>query len=523
VHCGSSVLSARTEFSCTGNWTLDFFAGNPSATVKGMEPPMNAHAQAVQALQQAFKAGRRGEAVAGISALFRQGAVLGDAWADVAQMALGMGEITLAQKASKRFSKIDRNDVMRQLRHAALLAEAGQVRAARAAMAAFEKKGVSHPSIDHFLGTVKALLGDAPGAKRNFLKVLEKWPTAGQSWFAYGALKTFTADDPDLLKMQSLTGQFGNIEPQTHGAFLYALGKAYEDIGDNARAFDAYRQGAQLFHQCRPFDQDADDTFCKTAQSTFTLEAMAELMPGHCDSSRPIFVTGLPRSGTTLVEQMLVSHSKVKDGGELNLFRIALMPLGGYSYAHAREYEAIRAGQDPWTEVANTYLHLLDERFGGGGHIVDKTLNHSRFIGLIRHCLPNAKIIWVRRDPMDTAWSCFKTYFNKSLDWTYSLENIARYFLMEDQMFAHWCRLYPQHIHVVEYEALVQDPEAVIPAMLAHCGLADEPATRRFYETRRSISTASLAQVRKPLSSGSIGKWQAYAQEMQPFVDIYQP
>ncbi|PHS21394.1 MAG: hypothetical protein COA85_13095 [Robiginitomaculum sp.] len=156
-----------------------------------------------------------------------------------------------------------------------------------------------------------------------------------------------------------------------------------------------------------------------------------------------------------------------------------------------------------------------------GGHIVDKTLNHSRFIGLIRHTLPKAKIIWVRRDPMDTAWSCFKTFFNKSFDWTFSLKGIARYFKMEDRIFENWCAQYPNDIHVVQYEDLVQSPETVIPAMLAHCGLTDELLTRRFYETRRSVTTASLAQVRRPLSKKSIGKWRAYEKQLAPFIDAY--
>lgn len=475
----------------------------------------------VQSIKEAFSRGDPDKAVFLIKSLFRQGANLGERWGEIAQIALQLGEITLAVKASKRFAKTDRKDVMRQLRHAALLAEAGQVRQAHMVMAPFEKKAAGNPSIWHFMGTVKSLLGEREAAKQDFLKVLNAWPTAGQSWFAYAALKTFTPDDPDLAKMEQLSGQMSGVDPQTRGAFLYALGKAWEDAGDIDRSFLYYKKGARLFHQNRPFDHSADETFCKQAVQSYTAKALAELPSSQCESSRPIFVTGLPRSGTTLVEQILASHTKVKDGGELNLFRIALMPLGGFSFEHARRFSAGAGRHTTWNHLAKKYLYLLEERFGRGGRIVDKTLNHSRFIGLIRHVLPEAKIIWVRRDPNDTAWSCFKTYFNRGMNWTYSLEGIAHYFKMEDILFTHWRKEFPERIHVVHYEELVRDPEVVIPAMLTHCNLEDESQTRKFYETRRSVATASLAQVRKPLTQASIGRWKPYAAHLKPFRNLY--
>ena len=470
----------------------------------------------------AYKSGQRDQAVTMVKEMFTNGAALGDSWGQVAQMALSMGEINLALKASKRFARIDRNDLMRQLTHAALLAEAGQVRAARSVMAPFEKKQGQNPALQNFMGTVKSLAGETDAALAHFGRVLAAWPKAGQCWFAMSALKTFTADDPDLLKMENLKGQFGGIEPQVHGAFLYALGKARGDAGDTHGAFEAYQQGAQILGRIRPFDQDYDDQFCNALEQDFTAERLNSLPPSVCESARPIFVMGLARSGTTLVEQILVSHSKVKDGGELNLFRQAVRSLGGYSFDHARSFaEGRDPGTDPWEGVANTYLHLLEERFGKGGHIVDKTLNHSRFLGLITHILPQAKIVWVRRTPEDTAWSCYKTYFTSGLNWTFSLDGIARYFKAEDVLFAHWRAQLGDRVHVVQYEDLVQSPQTVIPDLLAHCGLPDEPRTRRFFETRRTVMTASLAQVRQPLTTRSIGGWQAFAEQLRPFTDEY--
>ncbi len=482
---------------------------------------MNASHPDIQSAQAAANAGERDKAVALIAGLFRQGALLGDHWLDVAQLALALGEISQALKAVKRYARVDRKDVMRQLQTAALLAEAGQVREAHSLMLSVSKKAPNNPSLDHFLGTAKALLGDGQGALSYFRKVLAKWPQAGQSWFALGALKTFTPDDPELAQMENLRGAFGGIDPHSHGAFLYTLGKAREDIGDTEGAFSRYDEGAKLFRQSRPLDRQIDQSLCTSLLSGFNAAGLAQLPPSHNITTRPIFVTGLPRSGTTLIEQILVSHSKVKDGGELELFKKALMPLGGYTFEHAATFANAANHDDPWTSIGDTYLHLLEERFGGGGHIVDKTLLHSRLMGHICHILPAAKIIWVRRDPADTAWSCYKTYFNKGLDWTWSLADIAAYFKREDLLFAHWRTLFPKNIHVVSYEELVRAPEAVIPGVLAHCALDDEPQTRRFYETRRSVTTASLAQVRKPISQKSVGSWKAYEAQMAPFINAY--
>jgi hypothetical protein len=248
---------------------------------------------------------------------------------------------------------------------------------------------------------------------------------------------------------------------------------------------------------------------------------MDSLPKSTVDSDRPIFVLGLPRSGTTLVEQILVSHSKVVDGAEANLFRPASMAIKGYTPDEVRaSFDRSDASTLP-TRIAKAYLHLVDERFGKIGRVVDKTLNQTRYLGLIHHVLPKAKLIWLRRDPAGIAWSCYRTRFAKGVDWTRSLTDIAAYFRGEDRLHAHWSALLGDSLLTVPYEALVDDPDTWMRRIIEHVGLEWEEGVRDFHKTERAVTTASFAQVRKPMYASSKAAWKRYETQLKPFFDAY--
>lgn len=300
---------------------------------------------------------------------------------------------------------------------------------------------------------------------------------------------------------------------------IYALGKAYDDVGDHDRAFGWYAQGAPLMRARDRFDAAADTALTQERIRDYSRENLARLTPSGCGSRRVMFVTGLPRSGTTLVEQILTSHSQVTEGAEVNLMSQALLPAARGSLADALAYQARSAGPDPWGDVGCDYLDMIGQRFGSDGLVVDKTLNHSRLMGLLLHALPQARLVWVRRKPDDVALSCYRTFF--TVPWSWSFADIAAYFRNDDQLHAHWSQVFGDRILTVPYEELVRDPANWIPKILTHVGLTQEPACFTPDQQARTVMTASIAQVRAPISADRIGSAQAYHDRLKPFRDAY--
>ncbi|MEQ8936037.1 MAG: sulfotransferase, partial [Amphiplicatus sp.] len=374
----------------------------------------------------------------------------------------------------------------------------------------------------HFRGTIAAQEGDFDKAQELYRKALALAPLAPQTWFALAMIKTFKQGDPDLDAMERYRVQMAKAEPSVHARFLYALGKARHDLGDYDRAFEAYKAGADLRRQEEHYDAGKSAAFADRLINDFEPITLQALRPSKCESERAIFVNGLPRSGTTLVEQILTSHSAVSDGAEINLLRAALIPAGDYSFAGALACQRrMEASLDPWGELARDYLAMLNARFGSDGRIVDKTLNHSHFVGLLLHILPRAKIIWLRRNPEDSALSCFRSFFTQPMAWCWSLHDIALHFRQEDRLYRHWIQNFPDRILTVPYEDLASNPESWIPKILAHADLSPEPQVFEPHKQKRTVRTASVAQVRNPISTARIGAAKAYDRQMETFRDVY--
>jgi hypothetical protein len=321
--------------------------------------------------------------------------------------------------------------------------------------------------------------------------------------------------------MIELRPRFRGIENSIEARFLYGLAKAFHDCGDFDRAFAVYSEGAALRRAEETYDAEAHEAFAEQLLHDFDREAADRLVPSQSGDQRVIFVNGLPRSGTTLVEQILASHSQVEDGSEVNLLRAALIPTVDRSYRGALAYQERTNDPDPWGKLARDYRAMLTARFQTDGLVVDKTLGQSRLMGLLLHMLPEAKVIWLRRDPEDAALSCFRSFFTSQLPWTWSLEDIGGFFRTEDKLYAHWTRNFPERILTVPYEAFVREPAEWIPRIIAYAGLEMEPQVLEFHRTKRSVRTASVQQVRNPISTARIGAAEAYGKHMGPFREAY--
>jgi tetratricopeptide (TPR) repeat protein len=473
----------------------------------------------VQGMLAAFKARDRDGAAAEINAMLRTNAPLGDTWAAVSRMAATLGEFNASMEAARRAAAMYPGSAPHQLQYASMVANAGRVsEALNVGEAALKLAPGAAPTL-HFIGTCRAQIGDAEGAAEVLERALASDPSSAPTWLTVAMLKKIRPGDALVGKIEAQLAQMR--APEQRATMLYAVGKVYDDLGDIDRAFAAYDEGAKLYATAVKYDPAPSANLLKTVLSEFDSTFLSGLKPSECQSDRPIFVTGVPRSGTTLVEHILCAHSAVDDGAEINLFRTAVMALDMRSSDAVRAFEQNPA-RNAWTHAGETYLHLLDERFGRGGRVVDKTLMHSFSLGFIHQTLPDAPIIWMRRDPRDTALSCYRTRFaSQGVDWTWSLTDIAQRFREDDALHEHWTRELGSKLLTIQYEDFVADPETWIPRILAHCGLSDEAGVRAFHTSSRAVATASVAQVRQPISSAAIGGWKRYEKHLAPFINAY--
>lgn len=433
------------------------------------------------------------------------------------RLAQALGDVFTAVEVGRRHVAAAPDDAVRVLWLADLTAISGDVEGALAMADRAAGLDPGYAEARYYAGTYRAQLGDFEAAIALFREAAGLMPELTPAWEQIAPLKRFAPGDPDLAAMQALDARLAGAGPETRGPLLYALGKAYDDLGETGRAFDCVEMAGRLLGSVRPYDPRPYEALAARQRQGFD-RAFIERQPRGSESERPIFVMGLPRSGTTLVEQVLTSHSAAAGGGEINLFRLASLGLGDATPQAIARWRG--AGGD-WARLGEDYLALLERRFGPGGRIVDKTLNNTLWLGAVHLALPRAPLVWVTREPADVAWSCFRNNFVYGQEWTYSLAHIARHMRAIEALHAHWRAVLGDALLTVPYEALVEDFDGWAGRILRHCGLEWEDQVRDFHASPRAVATASLAQVRQPISDRSIGAWRRYADRLGPFFEAY--
>jgi tetratricopeptide (TPR) repeat protein len=481
----------------------------------------DASAQRILGAIERLTAGEREAAARLLQDELRSGGESGERWRSVQRLAGQIGEIDIAIEAARRFAATQPVTLARLLTYYGELTASGRTDSAREEIERLPEQARNHPTMLHFLGTVAGQEGDFALAEDYYRRALALDDLLPQTWFALGMIKTFAPGDADLERMMALRPRIRGGHKEVEARFLYGLGKAHHDIGEFDRAFAFYSEGATLRRAEEIYDEARLEAFSAALVREFDRNAAKRLLPSQAGDQRVIFVNGLPRSGTTLVEQILASHSRVEDGSEINLLQAALIPTIDYSFEGALRYQQRAGGSDPWGKLARDFRRMLDMRFRTSGLVIDKTLSQSHLMGLLLHVLPESKIIWLRRKPEDSAISCFRSFFSAQLPWSWSLSDIGHFFALEDRLYAHWMANFPERILTVPYEELVRDPQAWIPRIVEHAGLEMEPQLFEFHRTRRSVRTASVQQVRSPISTSRIGAAEAYAKHMGAFHQAY--
>jgi len=479
----------------------------------------------------------------------------GSGWHTASQLAVRLGNAPAALAAIERALAIDPGHISWQLQHAMCLARLGRIDEMQkavqqlsasdmttvyqfSALAMLQTQlGLRESAVELYKKTIRLepgearhyynvaclqrSLGDLEQAEENFDAAIQRDPADYESWKIRSDLRRQTVERNHVDELERLLA--GNIEEERGQVQVrYALAKEFEDLGEAEKSFEQLKSGSDLRRKLMQYDVGRDLETIETIKQTFGDEVFRG--SSECSSNaEPIFVLGLPRTGTTLVERILASHSDVFAAGELNNFAAQLMTMMRRQNAGKQvsrdEIVASSASLD-FKKLGESYIDSTRPFTGKSARFIDKMPLNYLYVGLIHLALPNATIVNLQRDPMDTCYAIYKQLFVDAYPFSYQLEELAKYYVAYHGLMEHWNSILPGVVHTVKYEELVDDLETKARQLLAASNLDWQPQCLKFHENREASTTASTAQIRRPVYKTSIGKWRDYSKQLAPVADI---
>ena len=411
-----------------------------------------------------------------------------------------------------------RNPGYRNL-HAAVLANLGDylgsIRIYEAVLREFPQQSKVWMSFGHSLRTA----GRLPEGVAAYQRAIALEPTLGEAYWSLANLKTFRFADAEVGALRAALAR-PDLADDDRLHFEFALGKALEDAGVYEESFTHYAQGNALRRATHPYSAEENASFVERSMALFTPEFLAARAGMGSAAPDPIFIVGLPRAGSTLIEQILASHSLVEGTMELPDIPMLARELAAQ---HTPEegvgfLKALAAlGSVQLRELGERYLERTrTRRRTSAPYFIDKLPNNCLYVGLIQLILPNARIIDARRHPLGCCFSCFKQHFARGQSFTYGLEDLGRYYRDYVKLMHHFDAVLPGRVHRVFYETMVGDTEAEVRRLLAYCSLPFEEQCLRFYENERAVRTASSEQVRQPIFRDALEHWRHYEPWLDP-------
>lgn len=397
------------------------------------------------------------------------------------------------------------------------------------AMEIFEyiiEKFPSNPQVYMSYGHALRAVGRAEESIAAYKKCIEQGAGLGEAFWSLANLKTYKFSEGKIAQMEAILRD-KSCDYRDYYHLLFALGKAREDRKEHQLAMAAYAKGNQVRGKSVPWSVERFHQDTQKIKSLFSEDFFREKQSMGCLANDPIFIVGLPRAGSTLIEQILSSHSQVEGTAELaDIIALARKIDGKIHRDDPGLYPGALAQMttEQFTEMGQAYLDSTAvQRVANTPRFIDKMPNNFSHVGLINLILPNAKIIDARRNPMDCCFSGYKQLFASGQGFTYGQERIGRYYRDYVDLMDHWDRVLPGRVLRVSYEAMVEDTENQVRRLLEYCQLPFEEQCLNFYENKRTIRTASSEQVRQPIYRSGMNQWQPFEQWLAPLQEALEP
>jgi tetratricopeptide (TPR) repeat protein len=388
----------------------------------------------------------------------------------------------------------------------------------RGALAVYERAATLAPQEPHFIynrAAARRFLGDLEGAEADYDRVIALRPLDYEAYMNRSELRVQTSVRNHVKEMEALAA--GNIiNWQGEVQIRFALAKEYEDLGEYAKSFEQLQRGAKTRRKHMKYDIAIDTSTVDWIISAFP--SVPTEAVGTTSEDAPIFIIGLPRSGTTLVKRILGSHSLVSSAGELDCFASAVIDAvrqkSGQAQMPRQQLVGLSATLD-FAALGREYLRRARSVFSGNGRFIDKMPLNYLYCGLIRQALPHAKIIHVTRHPMAVGYAMYKTLFKNGYPFSYDLSAIGQYYVAYRRLMQHWEAIIPGVMHHVSYEDLVANHRVETRKLLDYCDLNWEEACVAFNQNPEASTTASASQVRRPIYNSSVSQWRHYEQQLR--------
>ncbi|MFT4937979.1 MAG: tetratricopeptide (TPR) repeat protein [Paraglaciecola sp.] len=429
------------------------------------------------------------------------------------QLLSKLGKFSQAKQQAVALLEQEPDNVLHKVAKATAMVGVGELPEAIALYQSVLEQDDSLAGVHLLLGHAQKAAGQFGAAVNAYHLACQQQPSFGDAYWSLANTKTyqFTADEIKQMIQQQDQQQLRD-DDRVH--LCFALGKAFEDQQDYAQSFDYYQRGNQLKQTMVAYDPQATEEQVEQQISHCTAGLFSKYKEQGCKAQDPIFIVGLPRAGSTLLEQILASHSMVDGTMELHNILGLAARLRGHSSRYPGNLHELTA--DILKRLGEQYISDTQSYRAGAPLFIDKMPNNFLHVGLIKLILPNAKIIDARRHPMACCFSGFKQLFGEGQTFTYSLDNISRYYKSYVKLMDHWTEVLPDEILRVQHEDVINDLEAEVRRMLEFCGLPYEQQCLDFYKTERTIKTPSSEQVRQPIYRSGMEQWRNFEEYLQP-------